>query len=77
MGSVMGLLTTKTVFFLMITIKYTPLANGGRNYGYLNGVCRYIWALSTVGLLTGFQQYVLQSVPRCVKFIYSEKATKF
>ena len=36
----------------MITIKYTPLANGGRNSGYLNGVCRYIWALSTIGLLT-------------------------
>ena len=73
MGSVMGLLTTKTVFFLMITIKYTPLANGGRNSGYLNGVCRYMWALSTIGLLTGFQQYVLQSVPRCVLHFFSDK----
>ena len=36
----------------MVTIKYTPLANGGRNSGYHNGICRYIWALSTIGLLT-------------------------
>ena len=53
MGSLMRLLKIQKIFFLMITTyKIYPTGKWGKNSGYLFGVCRYIWALSTIGLLT-------------------------